>query len=126
MSWCAGGLALVLSAAPLPSAERGARRFNTEPVVLAATGAIAVAFSAWRFVVADGILRKMNELPTSASSRAHAVEILTTARTLAFTGNSETALAGTLAVMGGALLIAGLVWFLVEGSTTTDWLTGRF
>ncbi|MDP1915259.1 MAG: hypothetical protein Q8L14_03370 [Myxococcales bacterium] len=126
MSWCAGCLALVLVAAPPPQVESGARRFNTEPVVLAATGAIAVAFSAWRFVVADGILDQMNELPTSASSRAHAVELLTTARALAFTGNSETALAGMLAVMGGALLITGLVWFFVEGSTTTDWLTGRF
>ena len=121
MTWCAASLALVLAATP-----PGARRFNTEPVVLAATGAIAVGFSAWRFAVADLILAEMNDLPTSASSRAQAVEILTRARALAFTGNSETALAGMLAVMGGALIVTGLVWFLVEGSTTTDWLTVRF
>ena len=126
MSWCAGCLALVLAAAPAPSVELGARRFNVEPVVLAATGAIVVWLSAWRFAVATQILDEMNGLPTSASSRAQAVEILTRARTLAFTGNSETALAGSLAVMGSLLIITGLVWFLVEGSTTTDWLAVRF
>lgn len=125
MSWCTGCLALVLAAAP-PSVQSGARRFNTEPVVLAATGAIAVGFSAWRFAIADGILAEMNGLSTSASSRAEAVQILTRARALAFTGNSETALAGMLAVMGGVLIVTGLVWFLVEGSSTTDWLTVRF
>lgn len=125
MSCCVGCLALVLAATP-PSVQSGARRFNSEPVVLAATGALAVGLSAWRFAVADGILVEMNALPTSASSRLEAVQILTRARALAFTGNSETALAGMLAVMGGAFLITGLVWFLVEGSTTTDWLTVRF
>ncbi|MDP3232928.1 MAG: hypothetical protein Q8N26_09135 [Myxococcales bacterium] len=128
MSWCAGCLSFVLAAAP-PSVQSGARRFNTEPVVLAATGAIAVAFSAWRFVVADGQLAQLDLLSEESkrvTTQADAVKILGSAREAAFIGNAETSLGGVLALMGAAFIITGVIWFLVEGRETTDWLTVRY
>lgn len=121
MTWCAASLSLILAATP-----PGARRFNLEPVVLAVTGAVGIGFSAWRFQQADLVYLKLKDVPTTASSQAEAVEFLARGRALAFTGNSETALAGTLALMGGALIITGILWFLLEGRETTDWLSARF
>jgi len=99
MIWCSASLALVLAATP-----PGARRFNTEPVVLAAMGAIAIAFSAWRFQAADTVFLQLRDVPRSASSQAEAAMFLSRARALAFTASSETALAGALAVLGGVMV----------------------
>jgi hypothetical protein len=124
MTWCAASLALVLAATP-----PGARRFNSEPVALAGAGVVALAFSAWRFGAAETLYGQLVDLKvrsTSVTSPAEAAKILSEARALAFNGNSETALAGTLAIMGSLLLVTGIVWFLVEGRETTDWLTLTF
>lgn len=121
MTWCAAVLSLVVAATPPQP-----RRFNLEPVVLVATGAVAIAFSAWRFQRADVLYRQLKDVPTSATSQAEAAMILGQARALAFTGNSEQALAGTLALFGSVLLVTGVLWFLVEGRETTDWLTVPF
>jgi hypothetical protein len=121
MTLCAASLSLVLAAAP-----PGERRLNLEPIVLASSGAIAVLFSVWRFVVAETVYQELKGVPTMATSQVEASMILARARSLAFTGNTETALAGVLSVLGGALIVTGIVWLLAEGHETTEWLTVRF
>lgn len=117
MSWCAASLAVVLAASP-----PGAQRFNLEPVVLGVVGLAGVAVGASRFAVADRLYDQLLSIPLTATSREEAASFLARGRALAFSGKSETALGGVLVAMGGAALVAGVLWFVLEGRTTADWL----
>lgn len=120
MSWGAVGLSVVLAASPSPAVS--ARRLNVEPIVLAAAGALAAGLGAWRLTVADAHYRALFAIPLMASSPGEAARLLLQAQDLTFRGKSET-LAGTLLLAtGGAVIAASLVWLLVEGFDTQDWL----
>lgn len=120
MSWGAVGLSVVLAASP--SAAPSARRLNVEPIVLAAVGALGAGLGAWRLTVADAQYQALRAVPLMASSPKEASQLLRQAQALTFRGKSET-LAGTLLLAaGGAVVAASLVWLLVEGFDTQDWL----
>lgn len=117
MSWSAASLVVLLAATPTQP-----RRFNSEPVVTASVGLIGVALGAWRLAVADRVYQALIELRPQAATQAEAALILQQARTHADQGKGETAVGAVLLVMGGAMVVASLLWFLLEGAQTTDWL----
>jgi hypothetical protein len=116
MTWAAVGLSLLVAAAPAK------RRFNVEPFVLGAAGLLGAGMGAWRLVEAEARYRELLAIPAKASTAAEAQALLRQASRLVVRGESESVAGVVLLAAGGALVLASVVWLVVEGFETTDWL----
>lgn len=121
MSWAALGLSAVLASTPSASVS-SARRLNVEPFVLAAAGVAGVGVGVWQLLDADARYKALLAIPSQATSPAEAALLLQEAKSLVFRGKSQTVAGVALIAVGAAAVVGALVWLLVEGLTTTDWL----
>ena len=121
MSWAALGLSAVLASTPSASVS-SARRLNVEPFVLAAAGVAGVGVGVWQLLDADARYKALLAIPSQATSPAEAALLLQEAKSLVFRSKSQTVAGVALIAVGAAAVVGALVWLLVEGLTTTDWL----
>lgn len=119
MGWSALSLCLVLASS---SSTPQVTRLNLEPILLGVAGLIGAGVGAWRLGEAEARYQDLKAIPLSAGSAAQAASLLRDARSLVFRGEAETVAGVAFIAVGAAALTGSLVWLLVEGLRTPDWL----
>jgi Co/Zn/Cd efflux system component len=119
-------VAVMVGATPEVPARRS---FNVEPLVVGAVGLVAAGVGAWRLVESERMVTLMGQLVdeaqgtmsgldferTCGDARTDAGALLRCGRALQHRGTIETVLGNTLVIMGSVLVVASVVWLLVEG-----------
>ncbi|MBL8918377.1 MAG: hypothetical protein JNJ54_05915 [Myxococcaceae bacterium] len=119
MSVSGVGLSLLLASSP---ASPTTTRLNLEPILLGIAGLAGAGVGAWRLAVADARYQALQEIPLSAGSAAEAASRLREARSFVFQGKAETVAGVTLLAAGATLVAGSVLWLLLEGVRTPDWL----